>query len=294
MPAANTNMKVITSEYTNQQGSLFGDCIHSFDRCDNGTVRSHYGDSQNPTGGFMHSTDHAGQLYNTGAGGGQPYTTETHSNAHRVWQNNSCRHTGSHDEECNWNGTHNHGSQNEYSRTTANNSTRGSSGQHVSAASDHTHIHTSSSGGMGGSSSGSLAADHQTFTDSSGTQSENQYSDHCHTTYGHTYKIHAGGDYGMHVQQGGQGEQSGGGGGNWDCHADSKAQLFGQSACYVNSATTVVLQAGTGTATITMMGDTITIKASKIILDGECHLGGQGGQPCGECGGGCASKVFVT
>jgi len=49
-----------------------------------------------------------------------------------------------------------------------------------------------------------------------------------------------------------------------------------------------------GGSSITIESSKVTIKAQEIILDGTCHLGGQGGQLAGKCGGGCASRVFVN
>ena len=258
-----------------QDTDLYADCFHEWETCLAGTHQSKYRDPQNPQSMFDSHADAAGTIYNSDCNNGNSITTETHSGSHRYWTMNACEHVGAHKESVSWNGVHNHGSQGEHSHTTADNMTRGAAKMHGAVSADHFVVRTTSADISASGSS-------QSGMDTDGNRYINHEGNSCHTYNGHTYII-AKGDHGIHAQNG-----------NIDHHADSKLQMYGKSAAYVNSATTVVLQAGSGTATITMTGDNITIKGAKIILDGECHLGSSGGTLCGLCGGGCASKTYVT
>jgi phage gp45-like len=48
-----------------------------------------------------------------------------------------------------------------------------------------------------------------------------------------------------------------------------------------------------GSSTMTIADGQITHEADKVIVKGETHLGGEGGEPVQLCGGGCATKVFA-
>lgn len=271
------------TDYGQTRSDLYADCFHEWETCLGGTHQSKYRDPQNPKTMFDSHADATGSIYNTDCNNGNAITTETHSGAHRYWSMNACEHVGSHKESVTWNGVHNQGSQFEHSKTTTDNMTNGSSGMKVNISGDHSTVRTNSSGTGGGSAADvSTSSSSQSGTDSDGNRYVNHEGNSVHSYNGHTYII-AKGDHGLHAQ-----------GGNIDHHADAKLQMYGESAAMVTSGTTVILKAGSSTATITMTGDTVTITASKIILDGECHLGGSGGTLAGVCGGGCATKVFVT
>jgi hypothetical protein len=270
------------TDYGQTRQDLYADCFHEWETCLGGTHSSKYRDPQNPKGMFDSHADPTGAIYNTDCNQGNAITSEAHPGAHRYWSMNTSEHVGGHRESVTWNGVHNQGSQYEASHTTTDNMTSGAIKMKGTVSGDHFVIRTNASGQGGGSSDISSSAGSQSSLDSDGNRYINHEGNTCHTYNGHTYII-AKGDHGLHAQ-----------GGNIDHHADSKLQMYGKTAAYINSATTVILQAGTGTATITMTGDTVTIKASKIVLDGECHIGGSGGTLAGLCGGGCATKVFLT
>ncbi len=271
------------TDYAQTRSDLYADAFHEWETCLAGTHQSKYRDPKNPNGMFDSSADATGSIYNTDCNQGNAITTETHSGAHRYWSKNACEHVGSHKEITTWNGVHNHGSQYEHSKTTTDSITNGATKMKVNVSGDHSVIRTSDSGTGGGSAAAvTTSGSSQHSSDNSGNRYVNHEGNSVHSYNGHTYII-AKGDHGLYAQ-----------GGNLDHHADQKAQIYGQTAAMLTSATTVILKAGSSTATITMTGDTVTITASQIILDGTVHLGAPGGTLIGLCGGGCASKVYAV
>jgi hypothetical protein len=274
-----TNRKIPPSPFETDYGQtrrdLYADCFHEWETCLGGTHQSKYRDPKNPKSMFDSHADATGSIYNTDCNNGKAITTESHSGAHRYWSMNACEHVGSHKEMVTWNGVHNHGSQYEHSKTTADSITNGAAKMKINISSDHATIRASSAGVDTSSSS-------QMASDTDGNRYVNHEGNSVHSYNGHTYIITKG-DHGLYAQDG-----------NIDHHADQKVQIFGKAAAHVTSDTTIILKAGTSSATITMTGDTVTIKASKIILDGETHLGGSGGTLIGLCGGGCSSKVYAV
>jgi hypothetical protein len=269
------------TDYGQTRQDLYADCFHEWETCLAGTHQSKYRDPKNPKGLFDSHADATGSIYNTDGNSGNAITSEAHSGAHRYWSMNASEHVGSHKEAVTWNGVHNHGSQYEHSKTTTDNMTNGASGMKINVSGDHGTVRTSGSGG-GGAAGIDTSSSSQLASDNQGNRYVNHQGNSLHSYDGHTYIISKG-DHGIHAQ-----------GGNIDHHADSKLQMYGESAAMVTSGTTVILKAGSSSATITMTGDTVTITASKIILNGETHLGGSGGTLIGLCGGGCATKVFAT
>jgi phage gp45-like len=68
-----------------------------------------------------------------------------------------------------------------------------------------------------------------------------------------------------------------------------------------NSDDTVTMVMKAGSITLTIGGSSVKIESSQItytsakhVLVGEVHLGADGGEPIGLCGGGCSTKVFAT
>src|SRR5208337_902571 len=235
------------SDYGQTRSDLYADCFHEWETCLAGTHQSKYRDPTNPKGMFDSNAGTTGEIYNTDCNQGNAISTEAHPGAHRYWSSNMSEHVGSHRESVVWNGTHNQGSQGEVSHTSAGDKTSGAVGTHAAISGDHAQIRTAGAGSSSGSGGIRASASAQESLDSDGNRYVNHEGNSVHSYNGHTYII-AKGDHGLHAQ-----------GGNIDHHADQKLQIFGKTSAQVTSDTTIILKAGTSSATITMTGDTITI-----------------------------------
>ena len=192
-------------------------------------------------------------------------------------------HTDGHGECCKMQ-TRNHNTGGEYYTQTANNRGSGSAGKDISLSGDVAHVSAKSnsidtSGGEGISMSSTISQQ----------QSNHNDGDDADTTGKINYRVH-GADHGSY------------GAANVDHAANNSMQQQALNGNVMITAKKGSIQANAqqkiiltvGGSSITIEGGQVTIKSQTITLDGTSYIGGSGGQLAGTCGGGCASKVYVT
>lgn len=269
-----------------QAGTYYTDLYHTYRTCVCGTHAVEYRD---PTQKNNHDIEtHPNGSYNfqhqNGGGSQDEYSAHFSNRHHRNYVSAGySRHQDGHCENCSLN-THNTNVGGERYNQTANNRGSGATGKDVSLSGDVAHVSAKSnsvetSGGEGIAMSSTISSQHSNHCD----------GDHCRTSGNTNYRVY--------------GENHGSlGTGNVD-HAATKSMqqqaLQGnlylsakKGAIQANAQQKIILKVGQ--STITIEAGQVTINSQMITLNGTCYLGGQSGQLCGTCGGGCATKVYVV
>jgi hypothetical protein len=279
------NKKVPHSPHHDKEGQeqqLYADMFYEYEVCHMGSHHTKYRDPQG-TKNFNSRVGPTGESEYHDENDGDFLSTSHYPNAQRHYNNTHSSHTDSNREKY-AGGVQNKNTGGQVSSTTKQDEWKGASNNRVSLHSNEARIRSKSNFVN--------ASDDGIHIQTSKGQSWNYHSKDVATTYGGNHYQISQGDHGIHVQKDG----------NLDYRVEKgkmqlqtgkgELQVKSGSTMNINAASKITIQVGG--SSISIEGGEIKVKSSKITLDGESHIGGSGGTLAGTCGGGCASKTFVT
>ena len=248
-----------------------------------GLTHVKYANAQDSSNNFNARVGPMGEFEHWQRNSGNSIYTEMMPHARRHWDNNHSSHTKTNSEGFTG-GVGNQNTKNERATTTTKNEMSGVTNNNVALHGNDARIRSSSNFVN--------ASDSGIHIQTTGGDSYNYHEKDVASTYGGNHYEITQKDRGIHVQKDG----------NLDFRVQKgKMQLqTGKGDLTVKSGGNMMINASSkitiqvGGSTITLESGQVTIKSQKITLDGESHVGGQGGQLCGTCGGGCSTRVYVT
>lgn len=275
----NRDPRMFTRYETDTHGRLRADFSHAQQK-DNFSARAHI------DGSFAHERQNGLQpkdIYSAhfGAGHGRKYREKGNSD-----------HTeGQHEDYTNQ--SRNQHTWKERHTTGADREAKGCTDKSCKIASSHTTLKTASSDVDGDKSAATIS-----------TEGGTNYN---HGEQGNTAQTN-GGDVNYDVTKDNHGKYSTGNtdhgakdsiqiqaiNGNTYITAQKKDIVINAKKSTINATAKTMITLTVGSSSIKIEQGKVTIKSPKIVLDGETHLGGEGGQIIGLCGGGCATKVFAV
>jgi len=274
-----------THDKSGQPVQTFADRYYEYEVSHSGTTHMKYEDPQNSGNNFSQRAGQMGEFEHWQRNGSSSNSiyTEMLPNARREWDKNKKAHTKDNNEHYTG-GVGNKNTKNEKATTTTKNEMTGVTNTNIALHGNDGRVRASSTF-MNASEKGIH------IQTTSGENRIYHEGNQVTTTQGAHYAIHQS-DCGIHCQKEG----------NYDVRTQKgKLQIqTGKGELRVKSGSTMVINAASkieikvGGSTITIENSQITVKSQKITLDGESHIGSPGGQLCGTCGGGCATKVYVT
>lgn len=279
------NFKMPHSCHHNEQGQEhqhWADWFYEYEVCHMGSQKTKYRNPQD-TKNFNSQVGPTGDIQIHDENDGDSIHSELIPNSHRHFTKNHSTHARENREKYSG-GVYNKNTKGQHAKTTTQDDLGGAANNKVAVHSNEARVRKASN-----------------FVNASNS------GIHIQTTAGENYIYHAGNvastfggahyeitqkDRGIHVQKDG----------NLDFRVQKgKMQIqTGKGELRVKSGSTMVINAASkieikvGGSSITIESGKIKVKSGKIVLDGESHIGSEGGQLGGQCGGGCCSKTYLT